>query len=195
MRRRTLLGVAGASMAGLSGCLSEPEYTVTDVRVGESSAPLGLEVAVTEPEAVIEHPALFEFTLTNEADAPLRLRNTGIWPFGLLELAPSLDADRGGPAVILWSGQYEESRYVEATSRRNYGVEDTPIVRAIAPGETVDATYELHGDDIGGSVENAGTGYVRGAFERPILEFASGEQAWEPFLPELAVSFEQQSLL
>lgn len=191
MRRRTLLGVAGASMVSLSGCLSEPEYTVTEVQVADTSAPIGLDVAVTEREAVIEHPALLEFTATNRGGGPLRVRNTGIWPFGLLEIVPSLDADQTGPGVTLWSDQYEESRYVEATSRRNYSVKDTPLVRTMAPGGTTSATYELHGDD----VPNAGTGYVRGEFERPILEFAPEGGDWEPFLPEVTVTFEEQSLL
>jgi len=48
MRRRTLLGAAAASMASLSGCLGATEYTVTDVRVGQSSAPVGLDGTVEE---------------------------------------------------------------------------------------------------------------------------------------------------
>jgi hypothetical protein len=190
MRRRTLLAVAGASMASLSGCLGATEYTVTDVRVGQSSAPVRLDVSITEPNAVIEQPARLEFTVTNQQNVPIRVRNTGVWPFGLLELVPSLDAEGAG-GTILWTSRYEESRHVEAESRRSYGTEDTPLVRTLEPGGTASETYELHGDDIRG----AGTGYVRGEFDPPILEHSTHESdAWQSFLPEVTVSLEKTDL-
>jgi len=161
MRRRTLLGAAAASMVGLSGCLGATEYTVTDVRVGRSSAPVGLDVSITEPNAAIEHPARLEFTITNQQNGPVRVRNTGIWPFGLLELVPSLDVEEAG-GTILWTSRYEESQYVGAENRGNYGTEDTPLVRTVEPGGTASETYEVHGDDIRG----AGTRYVRGSSSR-----------------------------
>jgi hypothetical protein len=191
MKRRTLLGVAGASMASLAGCLGATEYTVTDVRVGQSSAPVGLDVSITEPNAVIEHPASLEFTVTNQQNSPVRVRNTGIWPFGLLELVPSLDVEEAG-GTILWTSRYEESQYVDAESRGNYGTEDTPLAHTLESGETASETYELHGDDIRG----AGTRYVRGEFEPPILEYSTEEsEAWQSFLPEVAVSLEKTDLL
>lgn len=191
MRRRTLLGVAGASMASLAGCLGATEYTVTDVRVGRSSAPVGLEVSITEPNAVIEHPARLEFAVTNQADAPIRVQNTGIWPFGLLELVPSLETEEAG-GTILWTSRYEQSQYVDAENRGNYGTEDTPLVHTLKPGGTVSKTYELHGDDIRG----AGTRYVRGEFEPPILEYSTREsEAWQSLLPEVAVTLEKTDLL
>ena len=191
MRRRTLLGAAAASMASLSGCLGATEYTVTDVRVSQSSAPVGLDVSIMEPDAVIEHPARLDFTVTNQGDAPIRVRNTGIWPFGLLELVPSLDIEEAG-GTLLWTSRYEESQYVDATSRSNYGTEDTPLVHTLEPGGTASETYELHGDDIRGE----GTRYVRGEFEPPILEYSTQEsEAWQSFLPEVTVTLEKTDLL
>jgi hypothetical protein len=191
MRRRTLLGVAGASIASLAGCLGATEYTVTDVRVSQSSAPVGLDVSITEPNAVIEHPARLDFTVTNQQNVPVRVRNTGIWPLGLLELVPSLDVKEAG-GTLLWTSRYEESQYVDATSRSNYGTEDTPLVHTLEPGGTASETYELHGDDIRGE----GTRYVRGEFEPPILDYSTQEsEAWQSFLPEVTVTLEKTDLL
>lgn len=191
MRRRTLIGAAAASMVGLSGCLGASEYTVTDVRVDRSSAPVELDVSITEPDAVIEHPARLEFTVTNRGDAPIRMRNTGIWPFGLLELVRSLETEEVG-GTLLWTSRYEQSQYVDATSRSNYGTEGTSLVHTLGPDETASETYELHGDDI----RRAGTRYVRGEFEPPILEYSTPEsEAWQSFLPEVTVTLEKTDLL
>lgn len=190
MRRRTLLGAAGASMVGLAGCLGETEYTVTDVRVDEASGPVGLAVDVAEPDAVVEHPASLEFTVSNPLDSPVRVRNTGIWPLGLLELVPSLDAEEAG-GTILWTSRYEESQYVDAESRRSYGTESTPLVRTLDPGETAGETYEVHGDDL----YETGTRYVRGKFEPPLLEYATEGEGWESFLPEVRVTVEEKGPL
>ena len=89
MKRRTLLGVTTASMVSLTGCLGTTEYTITGVQA-EATTPLGISVEIVEPNAVIEHPAQLSFTVTNKQDSPIKIRNTGIWPFGLLELVPSL---------------------------------------------------------------------------------------------------------
>lgn len=192
MRRRSLLGAASTSMLGLAGCLRATEYTVTGVRVGPSPAPVGLDVEVTEPDAVIEHPARLEFALTSRKDVPIQVRNRGIWPFGLLELGPSLGADRSGPETLLWTSRYEESQYVDVRSHRHYTRDSTPLVRTLDPGATVSETYELHGDEL----YEAGTKYVRGAFEPPILEYAMKEsENWEAFLPEIEVAIDNKGLL
>jgi len=178
-------------MASLAGCLGATEYTVTDVQVGQTSAPVGLDVSITQSNAVIEHPARLEFTVTNQQNGPVRVRNTGIWPFGLLELVPSLETEKAG-GTLLWTSRYEESQYVDATSRSNYGTEDTPLVHILEPGGTASETYEIHGDDIRG----AGTRYVRGAFEMPILEYLTEEsEVWQSFLPELTITIEQTNLV
>ena len=191
MRRRTLLAVAGTSMTSLAGCLGAAEYTVTDVWVGQTSAPVGLDISITESNAVIEHPARLEFTITNQQNGRVRVRNTGIWPFGLLELVPSLETEEAG-GTLLWTSRYEESQYVDATSRSNYGTEDTPLVNTLEPGGTASETYAIHGEDIRG----AGTRYVRGEFEPPILEYSTEEsEVWQSFLPEVTVTIEQTDLL
>ncbi|WP_049985212.1 hypothetical protein [Halobellus rufus] len=191
MKRRTLLGITSASMVSLTGCLGATEYTITDVQT-EATTPLDISVAIVEPDAVIEHPAQLAFTVTNKQEEPIEIRNTGIWPFGLLELVPSLDTQDAGPGTILWTDRYEESRYVDAETRQNYGVESTPLVRTLDPDETVEETYDVHGDD----VIQTGTMYVRGRFEPPILEYTTEHtEGWNSFSPEITVEIAGQSLI
>ena len=191
MKRRTLLGVTSASMVSLTGCLGATEYTITDVQT-ETTTPLGISVEIVEPNAVIEHPAQLAFTVTNQQETPIKIRNTGIWPFGLLELVPSPDTQDAGPGIILWTDRYEESRYVDAESRQNYGVESTPLVRTLGPDETVEETYDVHGSDI----IQTGTMYVRGRFEPPVLEYTTEQnESWDSLLPEITVELSKNSLI
>lgn len=191
MRRRAVLAAAGASMASLAGCLGASEYTITDVEV-TASAPFEFGVAITDPDAVIEHPALLEFELINRGDRPLNVRNTGVWPFGLLKLVPSLDTEVPGPGTLLWTEQYEASEHVDSESRQNYGTDSTPLVQTLDSGGTVSETYELHGDGI----RAAGTAYVRGEFEPPVFEYTRDDtDEWRAFSPEIAVSIATNQLL
>ena len=189
MKRRALLAAAGSSVASLAGCLGASEYTLTDVEV-TSSAPFEFEVTITDADAVIEHPALLEFELRNPSEQPLSVRNTGVWPFGLLELVSSLDAE--GPAgTLLWMEQYETSEYVDAESRSNYGADSTPLVQTLDSEATVSETYELHGDGI----RDSGTAYVRGEFEPPIFEYTRADNdEWQSFAPEIAVTIATKQL-
>jgi hypothetical protein len=178
-------------MVSLTGCLGATEYTITDVKA-ETTTPLGISIEIVEPNAVIEHPAQMAFSVTNKQESPIDIRNTGIWPFGLLELVPSLDTQDGGSGTILWTDRYEESRYVDAESRQSYGVESTPLVRTLDAGETVTETYDVHGSDI---IET-GTMYVRGRFEPPILGYTTEEnEGWDSFSPEITVKLGEQSLI
>jgi hypothetical protein len=193
VRRRSVLGVTSASLLGLAGCLGATEYTVTDVSVGDVSAPFDFSVEIREPNAVIEHPARIRFSVSNDGERPVRIRNTGIWPFGLLELVDSLGAEEAS-GTILWTERYAESDEVDATSRRDYGTSSTPLVRPLDPGERVSETYELHGDSLG--VNDTGRQVVRGEFEPPILEYATGEaRDWVSFLPEISVVLQERSMI
>jgi hypothetical protein len=193
VRRRSYLGVTSASLLGLAGCLGATEYTVTDVSVGDVSAPFGFSVEVDDPNAVVEHPARIRFSVSNDGERPVQIRNTGIWPFGLLELVDSLGAETAS-GTILWTERYAESEEVDATNRRDYGTSSTPLVRPLGPGDRVTETYELHGDSLG--VNDTGRQVVRGEFEPPILEYATGgERDWVSFLPEVEVVIQKQSVI
>lgn len=191
MRRRALLAAAGTSVAALGGCLGDAEHTITDVEV-TATAPFEFDVTVAEPDAVIEHPARLDIGLTNRAERPLRVRNTGVWPFGLLKLVRSRDGEKSVGGTLLWTAQYEASEHVDIGSRSSYSVESTPLVRALEPGETVGETYALHGDGI----HEAGTAYVRGEFEPPVFEYTDEEaDSWQAFSPEIAVTTATKGLL
>ena len=77
MKRRSLLGAASTSIMSLAGCLGESEYTITDVQVGTSLAPVGLDVDVLESDAEIEHPA--------RLDSRSRTRRMSQYGFGTQE--------------------------------------------------------------------------------------------------------------
>lgn len=191
MNRRTLLGVAGASLVGLSGCLGEPEYRVTDATVDAPSAPVSVTVDVPEPNAVVEHPARLEFTVRNDSDRPVRLRNTGIWPFGILKAVESLESNSSA-GTVLWTDRYEESEYVDATSRRSYGTESTPIVRTLPPDVSSTSVYELHGDD----VRRATALFVRGWPDPPLFEYGPpSDDSWTAFSPDITVTLESRGPL
>ncbi|WP_435066723.1 hypothetical protein [Haloplanus sp. C73] len=190
MRRRAVLAAAGASMAGLAGCLGDTEYAITDVEV-QSTAPFAFDVRIAEPDAVIEHPARLEFELRNDGERAFQFRNTGIWPFGLLELVGSPDPEDEGVGALLWTEEYESSEYVDIENRQSYGVESTPLVQSVASGETVSETYELHGEDI----LDSGTMYVRGKFEPPVFEYRRDGGEWQSFSPEIAVTIAAKGLL
>jgi hypothetical protein len=191
MNRRTLLGVAGTSLVGLSGCLGDSEYHVTNATVDAQSAPITVEVSVREPNVVVEHPARLAFTIRNASDRPIRLRNTGIWPLGILKLVGTRDGDPTG-GVLLWTDRYRESEYVDATSRRNYSIESTPIVRTLSPGDSQTSVYELHGDDI----RRAASLFVRGWPDPPLFEYAPpGDDDWTAYTPKITVVLESQGPL
>jgi hypothetical protein len=169
------------------------EYRVTEVSVDDVSAPFGFSVDIVDPNAVIEHPARLRFTLINEREEPIQIRNTGIWPFGLLELVDSLGAEEAS-GTILWTERYAESDEVDATSRRDYGTSSKALVQALDPGERISETYELHGDSLG--FNDTGRQVVRGEFEPPILEYATSREGdWETFLPEISVVLQEKSVI
>lgn len=193
MRRRSVLGLTSASLLGLAGCLGATEYTVTGVSVGDVSAPFDFSVDIVDPNAVIEHPARIRVSLSNGGERPIQIRNTGIWPFGLLELVDSLGAEEAA-GTILWTERYTESDEVDATSPSDYGASSTPLVRPLEPGERVSETYELHGDSLG--VNDTGRQVIRGEFEPPILEYATSREGnWEAFLPEISVVLQEKSVI
>lgn len=194
MKRRIFLGAAAGTMAGLAGCFAATEYTITDVTIESGSAPLDLDVAIRDPDAVIEGPARLEFDLTNTGQDTLRIRNTGIWPFGALVLSRSESAGeaRSRPSAPLWTDAYAASEHVRVDGRHAFGVDGTQLIRPLDPGATVTQTYEIHGDDL----VRAGVYYVYGRFDPPLLEYASGEaDAFRSYQPTVAVHIQEKRLL
>lgn len=189
MRRRRCLGLTAATLAGLAGCMGDTEYTVTDVSVGDAAGPLALDVALVDAAATVDSSARLDVTLRNESDAAVTVRNTGVWPLGLLALAPP--GAREEIEVLLLSDQYAETDRVEVTANST-GSDNEPITRPIDAGESVTVQYEIQGDRLRGS----GTYTLRGYFEAVPLSYrATGDEDWTAFHPKVTVTLATRSPL
>lgn len=191
MRRRAFLGASSTALAGLAGCLGgETEYTIADVSVPEQSGPLVLDVTVADASVTIDSPGRLTVTLRNESDERVRVRNTGVWPLGVLGLDPPQDS--GATKTLLVTQQYDETGRVEVTSRKTSVSHDRPIVRPLEGGASVSEPYELHGDRL--SV--TGTYTLRGYFEAVPLEYRrADDDAWSDLHPDVSITATERSPL
>ncbi len=185
-KRRAFLAAAGASMASLAGCLGDPQYRVTDASVESSPGPLSLSVAIRDPNAVVQGPARFAFTLKNPTANPIEVLNHGVWPFGLLGLSSSAnDNSEETVHTFLYSPTYAKSSHVHVNSDRsgmNENMDD--LIHALGGGEAKTVEYLLHGDDI----PRKGTYYVVGGFNRPFLKYATKGNDWKTFTPKVPIA-------
>lgn len=189
MKRRTLLTTGALSLAGLAGCLADAEYRITNTTVESSSGPLALSVRITTPRAVIEHPAALEFTLENQSKQPIRIRSYGVWPFGVLSLAPSPDENQFD--INLYSPAYETSDAVEVgPGRASMSVNGEPLTQMLEAGASTSTIYHLHGDDL----SRPGTYYIVQSFEGNESEYSIDDE-WTTFDPRIAVTVEEVSQL
>lgn len=157
MKRRAFLGASGLAVTGLSGCLGDTEYRVAEAAAENSPEPLSVSVTLAVPTATVEHPAELAFTLENAADEPVEIRSYGVWPFGVLALAPSPTPDENAWTTTLYSPSYEASDRVEVRpGRSGMSLDGRPLTRALDPGASVSGRYVLHGDDL----PRPGTYYV-----------------------------------
>lgn len=184
MRRRQYLAVVAASMAGLSGCLGESEYEITDVSVSTGSTPLSLELTVVDGEILINDPGALEITLQNQT-SPLEIRSTGIWPTGVLRLSkPSVQWK-----VLLRSEQYSQSDRIEM-DETGISVSQDPLIRNVDPNESVTRQYTLHVGDLSESGQYVMSGY----FDETILSYREpGKERWSTFLPDIGVTISEKS--
>jgi hypothetical protein len=189
MKRRHFLGVATASMAGLAGCMGNTEYTVTDVSVADSAGPLALDLDLVDAAATVDSPARLDVTLRNDDDEDISIRNTGVWPLGLLALAQS--GERGRGKILLRSDQYGETDRVEVAAN-GIRTDNAPIVRPLNAGQSVTNQYEIHGNRL----YSPGTHTLRGYFEEvPLFYRVGNAEEWTEFYPEATITVEERSLL
>lgn len=149
MNRRQFLAASTLSVAGLSGCLGDTEYRVTDATTTDSMDSLAISATVATPGATIEYPAVLALTLENTAEDPVQVRSYGVWPFGVLALAPVPDPDEDTWKTTLFSPAYDESDHVEVSRRgASMSVDLAPIERMLDAGEATSTRYTLRGDDV-----------------------------------------------
>jgi len=191
VKRRTFLTASALSVASLSGCLGDAEYRITNT-AAETSLPLvSLSVDLPVTDATIEHPAALTLTLENTVDDPLRIRSYGVWPFGVLALAPSPTPGEDTLKPTLFSPSYETTDRVEVSrGGSSLSLDGTPITRLLAPGERVSRRYELRGDDLPGS----GTYYVVQNFDRRASRYSAGDD-WKPLEYRIRLSIEEKQRL
>ncbi|SFR98591.1 hypothetical protein SAMN05216559_2061 [Halomicrobium zhouii] len=195
MRRRAYLAGAAGALAGLAGCIGgETEYQVTGAS-GASPAdhPLSLDVAVESPSITVDSPGALSFTLRNGGDDAVAVRNTGVWPLGVL--AVETETEHGPVDTRLLSDRYGETDRIEVKPS-GMSVSQEPLVRPIPADESVTERYVLHGDGL----IQPGTYRLRAKFEEHILRYAppgtdpeGGD--WTDFAPDVTVTLEAQSVL
>lgn len=195
IRRRAYLAGAAGTLAGLAGCIGgETEYRVVDVS-GSSPAdhPLSLDVTVESPAITVDSPARLSFTLRNEGDDAVAVRNAGVWPLGVL--AVGTETEHGPVDARLLSDRYDETHRIEVEPN-GMSISGEPLVRPVAADESITERYVLHGDGL----TQAGTYRVQGKFEEYILRYAApgtdpetGD--WTDFAPNVTVTLEAQSAL
>ncbi|NLV11259.1 hypothetical protein ACAH01_05875 [Halomicrobium sp. HM KBTZ05] len=189
MNRRRYLGLATAAMSGLAGCLADTEYTVSAVAVDDIAAPLALDVTPVDRSVTVDSPGTLALTLRNTSEKPIEIRTTGVWPFGMLGLAPP--GEHGPDAILLLSDQYEETDRVEATASSAH-LDNTPITDTLDGGESVSAQYEIHGE----RVVDTGTHTLRGFFDAVPLSYRDPDaDGWTQYHPDVTVDLSKQSLL
>lgn len=191
MKRRTFLAASTLSVAGLSGCLGDTEYRIVNTAAESSLERLSLSVRLAVADATIEHPAAITLTLENTADESIRIRSYGVWPFGVLALAPSPTPDEDTWKTTLFSPSYETADRIEIDrGGRSLSLEGTPITRPLQPGESVSRRYELRGDDL----SRAGTYHVVERFDGRASRRSKGDD-WEPFEYQIRLAIEEKRRL
>jgi len=191
VKRRTFLATSALSVASLSGCLGDTEYRITNTAAEASLEGLTLSVDLAAAEATIEHPAALTLALENTADEPIRIRSFGVWPFGVLALAPSTTPGEDTWKTILFSPSYETADRVEADrGGSSLSLDGTPIIRPLDPGESVSRRYELRGDDL----PRAGTHYIVQRFDGRASQY-SRDDDWKTLEYQIRLTIEEKRRL
>jgi hypothetical protein len=142
-------------------------------------------------DATIEHPAALTLTLENTGDEPVRIRSYGVWPFGVLAVAPAPTPGEDAWTTTLFSPSYEATDRVEVSrGGSSMSMDGTPVTRMLDPGETVNRRYELHGDDI----SRAGTYYVVENFEGRASSYSMGN-GWKSLEYRVRLTIEEKERL
>ncbi|MFD1571827.1 hypothetical protein [Halorubrum laminariae] len=188
MKRRTFVTASTLSIAGLSGCLGDTEYRIANTAIEASPDPFSVSVRLVDTDATIERPAALTLTLENTADDQIRIRSYGVWPFGVLALAPSPTPSEDTWETTLFSPSYETTARVEVDrGGSSLSLDGTPITRPLNAGESVTRRYELRGDDL----PSAGTHYIVEKFDKRVSRY-SRDDDWKPLEYQIRLSIEKK---
>lgn len=188
VNRRTFITASALSITGISGCLGDTEYRITDTATETPLNSLSLSVRPTVADAAIEHPATLILTLENMANDPIRIRSYGVWPFGVLALAPSPTPSEDMRKTMLYSPSYETSTRVEIDrGGSSISLNGTPVTRPLNPGESISRRYELRGDNL----PSAGMHYIVEEFDGRVSQYLRGDN-WETLKFQIRLSIEEK---
>ncbi|ELZ95952.1 hypothetical protein C440_06667 [Haloferax mucosum ATCC BAA-1512] len=189
MNRRTFLAASTLSIAGLSGCIADTEYRITETTASTSIDSLDFSVVTEESDVTIEHPAELVFTLENTGDDPIKIKNYGVWPFGVVGLVQTPDSDEYSGSTRLSSQSYETSDRVEVNPS-GMTIDGDQIMQTLESGERVRETYRLHGEEIW----SEGTYYVDPSFPNRQPSYAIDDD-WKTFEYQTEVRIEAKERL
>jgi hypothetical protein len=191
MKRRTFLATSALAVAGLSGCLGDTEYRITNVATEVSLEGLSMSVRLASANATIERPAALALALENTGEEPVRIRSYGVWPFGVLALAPSPTPGEDTWKTTLFSPSYEATDRIEVgRGGSSLSLDGTPITRGLEPGQTATRRYELRGDDL----PRAGRHYIVDKFDGRAPRYSRGDD-WKPLGYQIRLSIEEKQRL
>ncbi|MFC7076838.1 hypothetical protein [Haloarcula halophila] len=189
MNRRAFLGLASASVLGTAGCLGRTEYKIESTSVVSIDGPLALDIERTDPSVTVDSPGELALTIDNDGDRAIQIRNTGIWPLGLLALSPQ-GSDSMARSLLL-TDAYAETDRVEVT-RNGTESNNEPLVDSLDPETSLTVTYRLDGD----RVRRTGIHDLRGYFEPPLLSFrVQGGADWRTVTDAATVTIAELSML
>ena len=187
MKRRHYLGATTATLAGLAGCLGDPEYSIVSVSGPETAGPLVFEVAVVDAGITVDSPGSLALTLRNDSAEAVELRTPGVWPFGMVALISTDDSEW---RTLLLTDSYAETDRIEVTANSAHQ-DNAPIVRTLAAGESVTERYVVDGTRFQGD----GTYVLDGYFEDGLCSYRTGDSEWSELRPEVSVTIAERTLL
>ncbi|MFC6974366.1 hypothetical protein ACFQL1_06370 [Halomicroarcula sp. GCM10025709] len=189
MKRREVLTLASASVLGTAGCLGRTEYELGSPSVASIDGPLTLAIEVTDRRVTVDSPGELVLTISNESDRAVQVRNTGVWPLGLLALSPQ-GSDQMQRSLLL-TDAYTDTDRVEVTPRSVEGSNEE-LVDSLNPSQSVTVPYRLDG----ARVRRTGVHDLQGYFEPPLLSVrGQGSEDWTTVTDAATVEIAELSLL
>ncbi|WP_330630370.1 hypothetical protein [Halocatena halophila] len=206
MRRRAFLGAVGASMAGLAGCMGQPEYNLSNFSAKGASGPLEFDATLDGGGITVDSSGTLTLTLTNTQSNPITIKSRTFWPFGVPRLSLSEDdreqefgdtnttRDNGFDSfydVLPVRNKYENSEAINVSAinePRSIDLEFTE--KAIQPDKTITREYEIGGRGI----TFDGTYELYGFESKSLFEYDAGN-GFEPFEPSVTLEIERKQLI
>ena len=188
MNRRHYLAVATATMAGLAGCMGDPEYTITDIGASDMAGPLDFDIEAVDRAVTVDSPGSIDVTVRNGSETSVEISNIGVWPLGILALIP---AKENTFKTLLLTDGYDETDHVDVTVNSTR-TDNTPLVRSLAASESVTRRYFVQGNRLSGS----GRYTLGDYFDHPLLSYRTDDTgSWIERNPTVSVTIAERSLL